>query len=323
MEDSLILNTRFEHADLVPKFSNIDMTADGQRRASVALKELRTLWFNTGTLCNITCHNCYIESSPRNDRLVYITKDDVRGYLDEISELAWPTEEIAFTGGEPFMNPDMISIAELCLARGFDVLILTNAMRPMMRKAIQEGLARLNASFRDRLTLRISLDHYQDTNHDLVRGKGSFDASLAGMRWLADAGIRMTAAGRTLWGEADLESRKGYHQLFERNGFAIDAWNPAEMVLFPEMDGSLDVPEITDSCWKILGKSPDSVMCAKSRMVIKRKGAPGPVVVACTLLPYSPEFELGQSLAESVSPVRLNHPHCAKFCVLGGASCST
>ncbi len=322
MEDTLFLNTRLGHAEFVPKFSNPEFTANGQRRASVALDGLRTLWFNTGTLCNIACHNCYIESSPRNDRLVYITTNDVRGYLDEISELDWPTEEIAFTGGEPFMNPHMISIAEMCLERGFRVLILTNAMRPMMRKSVQDGLELLNSSFRDRLTLRISLDHYLDTNHDLVRGTGSFESSLAGMHWLAGVGIRMTAAGRTLWGESESESREGYHQLFKRNGFAIDAWNPAEMVLFPEMDGSLDVPEISDSCWKILGKSPNSVMCARSRMVIKRKGASKPAVVACTLLPYSPEFELGHSLSESVTPIRLNHPHCAKFCVLGGASCS-
>jgi hypothetical protein len=57
-------------------------------------------------------------------------------------------------------------------------------------------------------------------------------------------------------------------------------------------------------------------------MVIKRKGAAGPVVVACTLLPYDPQFELGSTLAEASRAVALNHPFCAQFCVLGGASCS-
>jgi hypothetical protein len=63
-------------------------------------------------------------------------------------------------------------------------------------------------------------------------------------------------------------------------------------------------------------------MCASSRMVVKRKGAPRPAIVACTLLAYAPEFELGTSLKEAEQEVALNHPHCAKFCVLGGASCS-
>jgi hypothetical protein len=46
------------------------------------------------------------------------------------------------------------------------------------------------------------------------------------------------------------------------------------------------------------------------------------VVLACTLLAYDTRFELGATLAEAAGAVALNHPHCAKFCVLGGASCS-
>ena len=93
-------------------------------------------------------------------------------------------------------------------------------------------------------------------------------------------------------------------------------------MLFPEMDADIDVPEITEACWGILGKSPAAVMCASSRMVVRRRGAARPAVVACTLLPYEPEFEMGQTLAEASRAVPLNHPHCARFCVLGGAACS-
>ena len=66
------------------KFKNPDVTAKGEPRAFVRLTKLDTLWFNTGTLCNIECANCYIESSPRNDRLAYLTIDEVCAYLDEI-----------------------------------------------------------------------------------------------------------------------------------------------------------------------------------------------------------------------------------------------
>ena len=88
------------------------------------------------------------------------------------------------------------------------------------------------------------------------------------------------------------------------------------------IDNVMEVPEITTQCWDILGKSPDSVMCSNARMVVKRRGADEPVVLACTLLAYDPQFELGRTLAEASRPVSLNHRHCAKFCVLGGASCS-
>ncbi|MBZ0123633.1 MAG: 4Fe-4S cluster-binding domain-containing protein, partial [Roseovarius sp.] len=88
-----------------PKFRDPLVTAGGQPRARVALSRPKTLWFNTGTLCNIACANCYIESSPENDRLVYITEAEMRDFLDQARARGWPLSEVGFTGGEPFMNP--------------------------------------------------------------------------------------------------------------------------------------------------------------------------------------------------------------------------
>ncbi len=304
------------------KFQNPATTADGQARATVALSRPETLWFNTGTLCNITCANCYIESSPTNDRLVYITADEVRDYLDQIAMRGWPVQEIGFTGGEPFMNPQMVDMARAALERGYRVLILTNAMRPMMRNTVRQGLLDLARHWRDQLTLRISVDHWSQELHDEERGEGAFAKTLEGMTWLRDNGLRMTVAGRTVWGETEAAAREGYARFYTTHAFDIDAYDPGHTVLFPEMDEAVEVPEITTACWGILGKSPDDVMCASSRMVVKRRGAARPTVLACTLLPYAPEFELGETLEQAERDVALNHPHCAKFCVLGGASCS-
>ena len=220
------------------------------------------------------------------------------------------------------MNPEMIAMAEAALMRGYEVLILTNAMLPMMRGRVREGLARLNVEHPGKLTLRVSLDHWSQALHDEERGAGSFDKTLYGMDWLRDQGIRMTVAARTVWGETDTACRGRFAELFRARSYRIDATDPGALVLFPEMDEQADVPEITTDCWDILGKSPDSVMCASSRMVVKRKGADHPVVLACTLLAYDEAFEMGATLAEAERDVALNHPHCAKFCVLGGASCS-
>jgi hypothetical protein len=125
-----------------------------------------------------------------------------------------------------------------------------------------------------------------------------------------------------MWGDDLQAEREGYAKLFAEHDIPIDANDPVELVLFPEMDARADVPEITETCWDILGKSPKDVMCASSRMVVKRKGARRPVVVACTLIPYDKRFELGSTLEEATKPIPLNHPHCAKFCVLGGGTCS-
>ncbi|WP_397541465.1 radical SAM protein [Roseovarius salis] len=304
------------------KFNNPDVTADGQPRARVALEAPQTLWFNTGTLCNIECSNCYILSSPTNDALVYITSAEVCDFLDQVAARGWPVREIGFTGGEPFMNPQMCAMARAALERGFEVLILTNAMRPMMRPRVRAELAALRREFGDKLTLRISVDHWSERLHDAERGDGAFAKTLSGMCWLRDNAIRMTVAGRTVWGESDADAREGYRQLYAAHGFDIDADAPDETVLFPEMDDTAEVPEITTACWDILGKSPGDVMCASSRMVVKRKGAARPTVLSCTLIPYDPAFEMGETLEEAERDVALNHPHCAKFCVLGGASCS-
>ena len=142
------------------------------------------------------------------------------------------------------------------------------------------------------------------------------------MDWLAAIGAPMAVAGRVEMAESEAAARAGYARLFADRGYAIDAANPAACVLFPEMDAAAEVPEITTDCWSILGIPPTTPMCASSRMVVKRKGADAPAVIACTLLPYDPQFELGRTLAEAEGAVQLNHPHCAKFCVLGGASCS-
>src|SRR5260221_5550742 len=109
------------------KFNDPLVTAKREERAHVDLKALETLWFNTGTLCNLTCRNCYIESSPRNDRLTYLTRGEVSGFLDEIERDALPTRLIGFTGGEPFMNPDIIAMLDAVLSRGLSALVLTNA----------------------------------------------------------------------------------------------------------------------------------------------------------------------------------------------------
>jgi len=302
------------------KFQDPFFTADGSQRASVSMDTLRTLWINTGTLCNLTCRNCYIESSPKNDRLTYITSVEVAAYLDEIQRGSFGTQEIGFTGGEPFMNPDFPAMLEDALKRGFKVMVLTNAMKPMMKAA--RALQFIGKTFCDRLTIRVSLDHYTKEGHEAERGDQSWESTIEGLHWLTQHGFRINIAGRMFMGESENEARHGYKKLFARLGLNLNADDTIDLVLFPEMDATIDVPEITTHCWGKLGVDKNSVMCASSRMVVKRKDSATPSVVACTLLPYEDAFEFGPALQDAMNPVSLNHPHCAKFCVLGGAVCS-
>lgn len=302
------------------KFADPLVTATGECRAVVPFVALETLWLNTGTLCNLACATCYIESSPTNDALVYLTAAAAAHYLDEIAAGGFATREIGFTGGEPFMNRDIVAMLGDALDRGYEVLVLTNAMRPMRRH--EAALLALRDRHGARLTLRVSLDHHQQAVHEAERGPRSWQPALDGLRWLSDRGFSIAVAGRHLASEPDATARAGYAALFAGHGIAIDVNDRSRLVLFPEMDAAADVPEISTACWGILGKSPREVMCATSRMVVHRRGEATPRVVACTLIPYDAGFDLGATLAQAAVPVALNHPHCARFCVLGGASCS-
>ena len=302
------------------KFRDPLTTATGEPRAVVGLRALDTLWLNTGTLCNLACKTCYIESSPVNDALVYLSATEAARFLDEIAAEGRPVREIGFTGGEPFLNPDLIAMLADALGRGHEVLVLTNAMVPMRHR--RADLLALKAEHGQRLTIRVSLDHHTQAGHEGERGPRSWAPALAGLKWLSDEGFSVAVAGRHLGAEPDAAARAAYARLFAAEGVAVDAQDPARLVLFPEMDEAADVPEITTACWGLLGKTPADVMCSSSRMVVHRKGEPTARVVACTLLPYADGFDLGETLADADRPVALNHPHCARFCVLGGASCS-
>lgn len=302
-----------------PKFSHPHVTARGERRASVALRRLETLWFNTGTLCNITCQNCYIESSPKNDRLAYLTLADVTAYLDEIRSDRRPVKMIGFTGGEPFMNREMIPILWETLERGFETLVLTNAMRPMMRH--QKQLKALQEAHGRRLRFRVSLDDHRASVHDTERGAGSFAKAMDGLRFLSGAGCQIEIAGRRLSSQGEDAARTGYRALLHREGIAVDCDDRAQLVIFPELLAGDNPPEISEACWGILNKSPDDVMCASSRMVVRRKNEERTSVVACTLIAYDQRFELGHTLKDADVSVPLNHRYCATFCVFGGSAC--
>jgi Radical SAM superfamily len=302
------------------KFQDPIVTAKGEPRAQVTLKALETLWFNTGTLCNLTCQNCYIESSPKNDRLVYLSAAEVAEYLDVIARDALGTELIGFTGGEPFMNSDLPAMLDDAMSRGLRTMVLTNAMKPMHK--CKPALLRLRDRYGNQMTIRVSIDHYGRAVHEAERGRRSWQPTIDGLCWLAENGFSINVASRYLSGEPEPVLRRGFARLFKQLRVALDADDPVALMIFPEMDATVDVPEITEACWGILGKSPESVMCATSRMVVKHKGAARPAVIACTLLPYQNLFDLGPTLSDAAGTVPLNHPHCAKFCVLGGAACS-
>jgi MoaA/NifB/PqqE/SkfB family radical SAM enzyme len=227
------------------------------------------------------------------------------------------TIEIGFTGGEPFMNKDIFKMIKYSLDNGFKTLVLTNAMKPMMNN--KNELFRLNHI---NLTLRVSIDHYTKIKHEEIRGPNSWDPMIEGLKWLSDNNFNLALATRLMWGEDEEQTRNCFKEFIKNNRLKLDPYSKSDLVTFAEMDVKKETAEITTECWGILNKNPNDIMCSSSRMIVKKKGDKTPSVIACTLLPYSDEFTLGLTLKESMKKIYLNHPHCSKFCVLGGSSCS-
>lgn len=285
--------------------------------ARVALERLETLWFNTGTLCNLACEGCYIESSPRNDRLAYLSLTSFLKVLGEAREHHPELREIGFTGGEPFLNPEIVEMIESAIAGSYRVLLLTNAMTPMQRRL--DELRRFRGAD---LHFRVSLDHFTRAGHEVLRGARSWQPTLAGIALLIETGFRLSIAARF---DPDCASeagiREGFARLFTVQGWPIEAEDPEQLVLFPELQRAAGVPGVSERAWAALHPRGADTMCRTSRMVMQRKGAADVSIAACTLLPYEERFDLGPTLAGAGRAVTLDHPYCAEFCVFGGATC--
>src|SRR5436190_726215 len=146
----------------------------------VPLAHLDELWFQVGgTLCNLTCRHCFISCSPHNHAFEFLRLEQVRQALDE--SVALGVKEYYFTGGEPFLNPEMTSILELTLRYG-PATVLTNGT--VFKDDWLERLRRAEDASLYSLEFRLSIDGFTAADNDPIRGPGTFERAMKGVRQL-------------------------------------------------------------------------------------------------------------------------------------------
>src|SRR5437660_5829254 len=151
----------------------------------VEIEHLDHLWFQVGgTLCNLECRHCFISCSPHNRNFGFLDLATVRRVLEE--SVPPGVKEYYFTGGEPFLNPDMVSILELTLAYG-PATVLTNGT--VFKEEWLERLGRAEAASPYSLEFRVSIDGWSAAENDPIRGLGTFDRALRGVRQLVEHGF--------------------------------------------------------------------------------------------------------------------------------------
>jgi MoaA/NifB/PqqE/SkfB family radical SAM enzyme len=280
----------------------------------VPLRALDTLWLQVaGTLCNIECTHCFISCSPTNHSHEMMPLDDVAARLFEARELG--VREYYFTGGEPFMNRDMLAILELTLRQG-PATVLTNGMllRPETCKRLREMADASEYS----LDIRVSLDGFDPASHDLIRGAGVWDRVMAGLRNLASAGINpVITVTEAAEGVGSSEGRARFLDLIRSFGFD----KPRLKVLPLFRIGAEETRTRAYESWERLqneltGAEAESLQCSSCRMV-SSKG-----VYVCPILIDEPEARMGSTLVETLRPFPLKYGAC-HTCWVDGASCRT
>ncbi len=281
----------------------------------VPLRALDTIWFQVGgTICNLRCTHCFISCSPDNHSHAMMSLEQVRVHLEDAVRLG--VREYYFTGGEPFMNRDLMRILEETLRCG-PVSVLTNGL--FLDEKRCRRLRRIADGSEYSLEIRISLDGWGPEDHDAVRGAGTFKRTVAGIRRLWKAGlnpiITVTEAAK------DVGSGQGRALFLDRlRGFGLTKPRLKILPLWrigAERERSRGYAE-----WERL--TPDMVkdeslaalQCSTGRMVTSRG------VYVCPILIESEQARLGERIGDSLRPFDLSHPACYT-CHVSGMTCST
>jgi molybdenum cofactor biosynthesis enzyme MoaA len=290
-------------------------TSGNEPRGFIQSRSLDELWFHTGTACNLACPFCLEGSRPGDARIQLLRFDDALPFFEEA--LGLRVQQFSFTGGEPFINKDIIRILDYALQLR-PCLVLTNGTEPLLRRMAQIG------TLRDRphaLSFRVSLDYPDEARHDEARGKGMFAQALEGLRRLHEMGFGVSVANQLAPGAIPETVSARFAEIFR------DAGLPENLtrVEFPDFyppSATISSPQITYRCMTDFQteETRQSFMCAFSKMVAKVEGRMR--VYACTLVDDDPDYILGETLAEALQvSVSMKHHRCYS-CFKFGSTCS-
>lgn len=281
----------------------------------VRLQSLDTLWFQVaGTVCNLACTHCFVSCSPSNHTHEMMPLEQVRRTLEEAARLG--VKEYYFTGGEPFLNPEMEAILAETLKVG-PASVLTNGL--LLDPARCARLKALSDGSPYSLDLRVSLDGWDAATNDPIRGEGTFDRILAGVRNLKAAGLNPVITVTEAHREAGTDSGKErFFELLRELGVE----RPRLKVLPVFRIGAEAERTGAYEAWQHLreGDAPeggwDHLQCSSCRMVTDQG------VWVCPILVNEPAAKMGETLADTLGDFPLEHPACWT-CHVFGVSCRT
>lgn len=280
---------------------------------SVPALALDTVWFQVaGTLCNLRCRHCFISCGPTNRSHDYMTRDSIRGHLRDAEELG--VRDVYFTGGEPFLHKELAGILEDTL-RVAPASVLTNAT--LVTPSLARELAALDAGSPYSLEMRVSLDGLTPETNDPIRGEGTFEETVRGMRHLAEAGFLPIVTVAQTWSDAeDAAMREGFHAFLRARGIGRPRVKILPLFRLGREESrtrAYDTDEFLTRA-HMENYDPWLLQCSTSRMVTSRG------VYVCPILIDVPAARMAATLRDSLRPFPLAHGAC-HTCWATGASC--
>jgi len=281
----------------------------------VPLRALDQLWFQvSGTVCNLRCAHCFISCAPDNHSFWFMSRVEVAAALETSVHLG--VKEYYFTGGEPFMNRDMLGIIEDTLALG-PVTVLTNAT--LMPQRTVDELASLAGASPYTLELRVSIDGVTAEMNDAIRGEGSFERAVGAVGRLAAAGFLPIITTMQSWD--DSKTDRILHDF--RVLLTTVGYERARLKILPPllMGGEADRDRGYDEAERVTSAMmvdyPAELLLCSSARLVTHSG-----VWVCPILLGHESGKMGSSLEEAVrSPARLAEQACYT-CWVNGAICS-
>ena len=286
-----------------------------QDAPQVRLHRLDQLWFQvTGTLCNLACSHCFISCSPTNRSLEFLDSASVYRALDQSTALG--VREYYYTGGEPFLHPEILPILQRTLEIG-PATVLTNGT--LLRAGVVNDLARLRDGSIYSLELRVSIDGPDAASNDAIRGRHAFNRAMAGVERLVGAGFLPIITMAQTWDDAD-----GAHVYDAmRKALLAIGYKRPRIKLLPSLKlgaevlrsrGYHDTEFVTQTMMAEIDES--ALICATSRILSSRG------VHVCPILIDAPDSLLAPDL-ESSTRASYTLAHSACFtCWMSGAICS-
>jgi sulfatase maturation enzyme AslB (radical SAM superfamily) len=278
------------------------------------LSHLDDLWFQVaGTLCNLTCHHCFISCSPHNHNFGFLSLADVGRRLEE--SLSLGVKEYYFTGGEPFLNRDMVPILVLTLRYG-PATVLTNGT--VLRDEWLRTLSQAEAASTYSLEFRVSIDGFSPETNDPIRGEGTFDRAMRGaLKLVEHEFLPIITAART-WPEAEDQAIVGrFVEMLKAAGYSRP-----RLKILPALQigaeaertrGYLPLERVTPEMME--GFDASKLVCDHSRIVTDRG------VFVCPILIDSPDARLGDTLESACTAYSLRHGACYT-CYQYGSICA-